>query len=648
MSTLLRIPGLSARSSLSRTILGSGHCRPLSSTLPFRNRTWATNAFSTSSPASYSLEKKSLSKKITIPKDPYLLSEKVVKFAKNGKLDDAITLVLEAPKSRQNEIVWNHLIQESSKLGKTNQSWQLLSDMKKRGFEPSDRTYTILLNALAINTSSPNSVSRAKALYQQMQDSEDTLPTATHTNALLKVCAYKPDYESLQEVYEGMPKSGPSAPDVVTFSILINSFARMGGDKGFEMAWKIWEDCLEAKTRRPDEIEIDQALVDAVLLACRQARSSSFIKRGYRLVESLYGLSLTSSGSAGSDRTSATDRTISPGKALGLGTILRGDTIQPRTVELLVSISAKLKEYRKAEDIMELIRTNYPDFRPDSQLLASLMHLHISTKEYKKAIQKWDEINIFGLQHTPATFKQGLDAALKIRSWDKTLEMYTEMRNQIRQNKSIDTNYRRPVNPLVDHQDAWTLASTLKCAVKTKHIPEAVQILQETRWTNVVRNTRYPRANADVAELAVKIYTGALKATNSNKATTSSTDRDERWQLGEEELEKELQTARDLHTRLVQTLARYDEEKAKRETEDKEASRNRRVQRPPSVSSTKEEEPGSSWRELGKDEGSDGYRGQRNSGNGANRRGHRDGRSKERGGFEAAFRPSKSFSREVY
>lgn len=89
----------------------------------------SNSPFSTST-ISYAIEKKKLSRKITIPKDPYLLSEKVVKFAKNGKLDEAITLVMESPKSRQSEVVWNHLIQESSKLGKTSQSWQLLNDVR--------------------------------------------------------------------------------------------------------------------------------------------------------------------------------------------------------------------------------------------------------------------------------------------------------------------------------------------------------------------------------------------------------------------------------------------------------------------------------------------------------------------------------------
>lgn len=94
--------------------------------------TTTTSNFSTSARCAAAIEKKALNKKITLPKDPYLLSEKVVKFSKNGKLDDAITLVMEAPKSRQNEVVWNHLIQESSKLGKINQSWQLLNDVGLR------------------------------------------------------------------------------------------------------------------------------------------------------------------------------------------------------------------------------------------------------------------------------------------------------------------------------------------------------------------------------------------------------------------------------------------------------------------------------------------------------------------------------------
>jgi hypothetical protein len=91
--------------------------------------TWRIKQFSTSS-TSLALAKQKLSKKITMPKDPYLLSEKVLKFARNGNLNDAITLVLEAPKSRQSEVVWNNLIQESSKLGKTNQAWQLLTSVK--------------------------------------------------------------------------------------------------------------------------------------------------------------------------------------------------------------------------------------------------------------------------------------------------------------------------------------------------------------------------------------------------------------------------------------------------------------------------------------------------------------------------------------
>ncbi|KAF8940024.1 hypothetical protein BGZ47_007905 [Haplosporangium gracile] len=581
-----------------------------------------TSNFSTSTRFAAAIEKKALNKKITLPKDPYLLSEKVVKFSKNGKLNDAITLVMEAPKSRQNEVVWNHLIQESSKLGKISQSWQLLNDMKKRGFEPSERTFTILLNSLAINASSPNSVPRARALYQQIQDSEDLTPTTVHTNALLKVCTRQHDYIALQEVYSSMSKHGDNAPDVITYSTVINAYARRGGDEGFEMAWKVWEDLVEDKARRGEDVELDSRIVDAVLLACRGARSAVFVKRGYKLVESLYGLpaslatfpsSASGSGSGSGSSLTSTERAISPTKSLGLSPAsLRKETIHPRTVELLLSICSKLKDYARATHYMTLIQTEFPAFTPDPQLLSSLMHLQIANKQYDTALTTWDEISKQGLQHTPGTFKQGLDAALKARNWDKTLEMYTLMRDLIDKNKKLnpssDHRVNTLVNPLVRSQDAWTLVSTLKCAVKTNHLEEGLEILRKSRWTKVVQNPQYPRANADLADLAVKILAGAMKShkeafdrttsTMSNEATEATTiegdnnniattENQERHEREMERLKRDLNDAKTLQTQMTRALVDHDAAKAaQKEIEDANRFRNRRS--PPS------EEPSSS------------------------------------------------------
>ncbi|KAF9551217.1 hypothetical protein EC957_010103 [Mortierella hygrophila] len=606
--------------------------------------------FSTSARCTAAIEKKALNKKITLPRDPYLLSEKVVKFAKNGKLDDAITLVMEAPKSRQNEVVWNHLIQESSKLGKINQSWQLLNDMKKRGFEPSERTFTILLNSLAINASSPNSVVRARALYQQLQDSEDLSPTTVHTNALLKVCTRQHDYTALQEVYASMSKSGENAPDVITYSTVINAYARKGGDEGFEMAWRVWEDLVQDKARRGEDVELDSKIVDAVLLACRGAKSAVFVKRGYKLVESLYGLPASSSTSgpgagtgtgtgagSGSGPATATERAISPTKSLGLSPgSLRKETIHPRTVELLLSICSNLKDYTRATHYMTLIRSYFPDFTPDPQLLSSLMHLQISNKQYDTAITTWDEISEGGLQHTPGTFKQGLDAALKARNWDKTQEMYTLMRELIEKNKKLNSSSSSSdlhrantlVNPLVRSQDAWTLVSTLKCAVKTNHKEEGLEILRKSRWTKVVQNPQYPRANADLADLAVKILAGSMKshkeafdrittstmdsetigatttATATETATTTeggdsfTTGSQERHEQEMERLKRELSDARAIQTQMTKTLADHDAGKAaQKEIEDVNRFRNRRSPSSSTESSSVSSRYGSSSRE---------------------------------------------------
>ncbi|KAF9930840.1 hypothetical protein FBU30_011207 [Linnemannia zychae] len=589
-------------------------------------RTPAANhrLFSTSTQCATAIDKKPLNKKITLPKDPYLLSEKVVKFSKKGKLDDAITLVMEAPKSRQNEVVWNHLIQESSKLGKTNQSWQLLNDMKKRGFEPSDRTFTILLNSLAVGaSSSPNSVVRARALYQQMLDSPETKPKTIHTNALLKVCTRQRDYTALQEVYSSMPKYGSNAPDVITYSTIINAYARKGGDEGFEHAWKVWEDLLEAKAKRGEEVDLDTKIVDGILLACREARSAMYIKRGYKLVDDLYGLPASSSpfassgsgSDSGSGLGSVTERGISPLKSLGLGaSTLRKDTIHPRTVELLLSICTKLKDYYRAKHYMTLIRSTFPEFKPDSQLLSSLMHLYTANKEYELAIASWDEIEHLHLPHTPATFKQALDATSKTRNWPKTLEIYTLMRSLISKNKKLDPNQLNRSNtlvqPIVRSQDAWTLVSTLKCAVKTNHLVEGLDILRESRWTRVVQQPQYPRANVDLANLAVKIHSNMMKLTKENldraanlshaTATTTNdsladsnvTDAGEdtinnkkpsrRSESDMERLKRELSDAKAIQTQVIAALENYDTNKAKQ----KEIEDTNRFQNHPSRTSS--------------------------------------------------------------
>ncbi|KAF9300010.1 hypothetical protein BGZ74_008404 [Mortierella antarctica] len=664
MSTLLRAwPLLTPRTSLITSFTRS------QSPFIHRHSLQCSNSPFSTSTISYAIEKKKLSRKITIPKDPYLLSEKVVKFAKNGKLDEAITLVMESPKSRQSEVVWNHLIQESSKLGKTSQSWQLLNDMKKRSFEPSERTYTILLNALAINSSSPNSVSRAMELYRQMQESEDIPPTLVHTNALLKVCSRKPDLNALQKVYSDMPKSGPNAPDVVTFSTLIGSFARKGGDEGFQQAWKVWDDFLEAKTRRPDEVDLDQRLVDSILLACREAKSSGYVKRGYRLVESLYGLTL--SGSQASPSSGSVGKSISPSKSLGLGTALRKDDIQPRTVELLLSICIKLKEYPKGQQYIDLIKKTYPDFKPDPQLIASMIHLQIASKEYQKAVETWDEISKLDLQHTPATFKQGLDAAQKARDWDKTFEMYSEMKRLIYKNRDIDSTRHRPVNPVVYQQDAWTLVSTLKCAVKTKHIEEGLKILREAHWTKVVNNTRYPRANADLAAQAIKIYSTALKShTKTSKDESLSEKAKDGLAAEVSRLEKELENAKVIEARLEQTLAAHDVEKSKQLEERAQNPRGGFASRPAPMDKatseqkstlrddeSKEQEDGSGWRRVSSEEYSSRSSSSWGTRSGPQRsprdrvyskdRPQTDG-SQQRRRFDDAFRPSTRFSRENF
>ncbi|KAF9431502.1 hypothetical protein BGZ76_000227 [Entomortierella beljakovae] len=627
--------------------------KPLSLYSRTSSRTWSNRLFSTSTILANDSNPNPPKKRVFIPKDPYILSEKIVKLSEQGKLDEAMEIVKSTPKRLQSEAVWNLLIQEKSKLGKTGESWQILSDMKKRGFAPSSRTYTILLNSLAINPSSPQSVERAMAFYQNLKDSEDLDVTVTHTNALLKVCSRKLDYSNIMKVYKEMPKSGPNAPDVITFNILINAFAHKhgSGDNNFNLAWGIWQDYLEAKTDRPDEVDLDQTIVDSILMACRTASNPWNIRRGFNIVESLYDLSSSSNApSTGNNPKPSSvqtteDKAMDPGKSLGIGAVFKVGEISPRTVDLLLSLCMKLTEYNRGQKYLDNIYKSFPNFKPDAQLLSIQMLFQINTKDYEKAIESWDQIKVLGLKHTPGTFKQGLDASYRARNWEKTMEMFREMRKLIKENKRTIALPFRPSNSVVDHQDAWSLTSVLKCAVKTKHISEAIQILHECRWTSVIQSPRYPRANHDLAELAVKIYSTALRGVQSaNKLGETS-----QYKMNEQAIERELDGAQKWESTMKSRLEVHDAKRAEVKQMESEVALHSKEARLSAGSATNEgKQPFERYQKKNSMSKERGEGKNTRRGNGRWDHGSERSNSRERDGLDDTFKRSMVFKREVF
>ena len=61
---------------------------------------------------------------------PSVLSERIKKLAEQGKLDDAVTMLKNAPLDAQNTIVWNTIIAQCMQARHYKLAWQLYNDVR--------------------------------------------------------------------------------------------------------------------------------------------------------------------------------------------------------------------------------------------------------------------------------------------------------------------------------------------------------------------------------------------------------------------------------------------------------------------------------------------------------------------------------------
>lgn len=98
--------------------------------------------------------------------------------------------------------------------------WQ----MKKRGQTPDSYTYTLLLRGLVKHKNYADVVGRALKIYHSMfADNSPVKPSIIHTNAALNVCAKAKDLDSLFGIAAKLPQQGPGAPDMYTFTTILDA-----------------------------------------------------------------------------------------------------------------------------------------------------------------------------------------------------------------------------------------------------------------------------------------------------------------------------------------------------------------------------------------------------------------------------------------
>ena len=138
--------------------------------------------------------------------------------------------------------------------------------MKKRAQVPDARTYTTILRGLSWHPNYPQSVSRAITVYNSMYaDNCPVKPNIIHTNAVLKVCALAKDLDALWGVAAKLPSHGPSAPNKLTFTTILNAIRTVAWDDSSKYNKEIDDDAVQKNAKRQQAVLQGRRMWDEII-----------------------------------------------------------------------------------------------------------------------------------------------------------------------------------------------------------------------------------------------------------------------------------------------------------------------------------------------------------------------------------------------
>ncbi|KAK9377691.1 uncharacterized protein V1513DRAFT_476590 [Lipomyces chichibuensis] len=164
-------------------------------------------------------------KQVTRKWDPYVLAEKTKKALEKGKLTDAVTLARDG--RDRSTVSWNYIIQYEFQNKHVSAALGYFNEMRKRGAAPNDRTFTMVLNGLAINAdTAATAVQKCLRIFAYITDQKRVKVNNFHLNSALKVCASASDVDAMWQVLE--MADNLVEPDEATYTTIAPLLAKEG------------------------------------------------------------------------------------------------------------------------------------------------------------------------------------------------------------------------------------------------------------------------------------------------------------------------------------------------------------------------------------------------------------------------------------
>ncbi|KAG6900972.1 hypothetical protein C0993_004410 [Termitomyces sp. T159_Od127] len=239
--------------------------------------------------------------------DPFTLSSRLKKLCDANQIDSAVQMLKNSPGGAQNTQVWNTLIWESLKAKRFSLSYQLYTDMKRRGFSPSVRTFQTMFTGLSkIENWSAHTkqLANARSLYDSFQRHMNSVkkhdPTELSARPLvgyIKILGDNKLYQEIFDVYHALPSEGPGSAEELVYTAMFHALAST--PTGISATHIHHQNAADAKSlwnmmkkalKQSSSFTVDAHLVAAAVAALSRGKAPE-VNLAFAIVSEYFGLS---------------------------------------------------------------------------------------------------------------------------------------------------------------------------------------------------------------------------------------------------------------------------------------------------------------------------------------------------------------------